>query len=268
MKKFLFLFLFLPSLSLASTVRINGNGTKTAVINNGGTNTVTFAPIAGGAVGCTNAWVNTVAVYGGIQVSTAVVITGVTAGNILIVDVNANSAAATTIKITDSASSTYTALTKVTNAAGPTTCQIFRATASASGSITVTLTMGSSVETNLHVTEYAGLTTPNPVDVQFSGTESGAGTTFNTGAFTTTQAHEIIHYFYGNESTTVTSLVITSSAGTVTKRKEIDFSASVSQSADSTVTAIQTSKTATATWVTSTTDGVLVGVTLKAACGT
>lgn len=194
-----------------------------------------------------------------------VTVANVVKGDEIVVGLIANNNVAT-MRVSDGAQSTYTAHTRISNAAGPTTVHIFTASANATGSIVVYSTMPASVDNGLHVAIFRNIAVPpGDFDTQASGTESGAGTTFNTGNFTTTNANNALFAVLGNESTAITNMAITSTAATLTKMK--DELSNTSSSAFGFTTSTQTTKTGTATWTGSSSDGVLILAVLKASCG-
>lgn len=184
----------------------------------------------------------------------------------IVVSIIANQAAATSMYASSTGNSTFTAHTRITNAAGPTSVCVFTASSNVAGSVVIFATVAAAVDFGLQVACYRNIAVP-PVDfdTQATGTESGSGTTFNTGAFTTANANNVLYAVLGNESTAITNISLTSTAATLIKLG--DELTNTSSQAYAITSSTQTSKTGTATWTTASTDGVMILAVLRAACG-
>lgn len=227
-----------------------------------------YAPPVSGVIACTApVLISSVSKYcGSASANCNVTVANVGIGDEISVGVIAAQAAAATMRVSSTGNSTFTAHTKITNTAGPTSVAIFTASSNVSGSVIIFSTLSAAVDFGIHVAVFRNIAVP-PVDfdTQASGTQVGSGTTFNTGSFTTANANNAIYAVYGNESTSVTNIAFTSTAGTMTKIK--DQLDNTSSSAYTVTSATQTAKTGTVTWTTASTDGVLIFAVLRAACG-
>jgi chitodextrinase len=106
--------------------------------------------------------------------------------------------------ITDSRGNSFVAVSAPNTWAGKYSAQVLYATNTTGGADTVTATFSQSVSSFgvLYITEYAGISTTNPVDVTLAA--SGASSQLNSGTVTTTSTNDLI-YGAGVSDNTVTA---------------------------------------------------------------
>lgn len=167
-----------------------------------------------------------------------------TAANCLAVSVSWYAAGVTISSVTDTAGNTYTARTRVDVPGYDDRLQIFYAyNISGNASNVVTATFSASAPyVAIAVEQYSGiLTTGTPYDTEASGTDNLTTQTLTSGAFTTSQADELIYVaLYAPNPTSLT-------AGSGYTLRENLFNGSSAGVEDKIVASIQTSVTATAT---------------------
>lgn len=265
--KWFFLSLFLASPALAGSITIDNLGTGQITIDNRGAGFMTTGMGGAGATGCSPLpiFVSSASQYFAAATSTNITVANVQAGDYIFVGYISAQAAGSSVSMSDDATptSTYTAHAAVVNSAGPTFVQVFTATSNATGSVKISISAPSSGDSGAHVAVFRNLSSTG-FDIQASGTEAGAGATFNTGSFSTALQNNVVFIVYGNESTSVTNIAHTSTAGSPIKLG--DQLGNTSSSAYFITSALQSSKTGTVSWTTSSSDGVLIYDVVKAGC--
>lgn len=187
--------------------------------------------------------------------------TSLTGGNALVVVIRWSSAV-TVSSITDTALNTYTQV-KTQNMGSDHSAMWYAQGVTGNASNVVTINF-SAAATNVYAVnaQYSGLATSSALDATVSG--SATGTTVTSPAFSTVQASEVIVIGFAAAGGSGTGFTPSGTSGTYTSRS-IEGN-NVAGVADFIASSTQSGATATWTWTTSDTIGILVG-TFKAPGG-
>lgn len=162
------------------------------------------------------------------------------AGNLNVVFCSHNGATAAASSVTDTAGNTYSALTSRANTVYGRIFYAKNTVGHAANVATCNLSAGA-VARSVITMEYSGIDTSTPFDVEASG-QVGGNTTVTSGAFTTTQANEVVVAFVRSVGTQGT---FTAGANFTLRQND---GIPTSQSEDRTVSSILTGSTASMSW--------------------
>jgi hypothetical protein len=131
----------------------------------------------------------------GNQTSVTVALAGTRAGNAVIVAVTGNTAGSDVSGVADTVNAYAVAGARVVNTPNAVWGKAYYAKNISGGSITITVTLGSTFATDVRAYEWQGLDTAAPLDQATGAT--GASTTQSSGNVTTTQARELVFGYCG-----------------------------------------------------------------------
>lgn len=131
----------------------------------------------------------------GNQTSVTVTLPNTQAGNMVAVVVTGNTSGSDVSSVADTVNTYAVMGTRVQNNSGPVWGKGYYAKNIAGGSLTITVTLGSTFATDVRAYEWQGLDTASPLDQATGAT--GSSTTQSSGNVTTTQARELILGYCG-----------------------------------------------------------------------
>ncbi|MBZ5700325.1 MAG: Ig-like domain-containing protein [Acidobacteriia bacterium] len=122
----------------------------------------------------------------------------VTAGDLILVQINWNDATNSVVSVTDALGNTFSSAVGPAQQSSAESTQLFYAANVAGGTDRITVTMSGTTLINIFIYEITGAAATNPLDVTAVG--SGSGTSVTTGSVATGGANEFVFVGIGNSS--------------------------------------------------------------------